>query len=80
MDPSMFVNMIIRPPKNGYQEELGKKTITFGEKNFKHDQFKIANNKGEQLCVSFVEPAYDEDRPSEEMPCIIYLHGNASNK
>ena len=27
-----------------------------------------------------MEPATDEDRTGNEMPCIIYMHGNASNK
>jgi pimeloyl-ACP methyl ester carboxylesterase len=80
MDPSMFINMICRPPRSGYPEALGKTTTCVKEKNYKHDQFKIKNPKGEDLCVSFVEPAYDDERPAEEMPCIIYMHGNASNK
>jgi pimeloyl-ACP methyl ester carboxylesterase len=80
MDPSMFINMICRPPRSGYPEALGKTTTCIKDKNYKHEQFKIKNPKGEDLCLSFVEPAYDDERPAEEMPCIIYMHGNASNK
>ena len=60
-----------------------KHTISVGGENYSQDDFKVANEKGEQLCVSFVEPAYDEDRPGGKdglMPCVIYMHGNASNK
>lgn len=31
------------------------------------------------LCAQFTEPAKDEDRSGDKMPCVIYMHGNAGN-
>ena len=45
----------------------------------KGENFQVANNKGELLCATFIEPFNDEDRSGEKMPCIIYMHGNAGN-
>ena len=82
MDPSMFVNMIIRPPRASYNDPyMDKPTTTkFGEKNYKIESFQIANFKGEMLSAAFVEPEKDEDRSGDTMPCVIYMHGNAGNK
>jgi hypothetical protein len=79
MDPSMFVNMIIRPPRSDYQEP-GNFEKASGGKDYKIEKFEIVNTKGEKLQCSFVEPKNDSDRSAAEMPCIIYMHGNASNK
>ena len=32
------------------------------------------------MSACFVEPAKDEDRSAETMPCVVYMHGNAGNK
>lgn len=82
MDPSMFVGMIIRPPKNEYQDPYMDKTVnmTAGGKQFKSEGFQVANYKGEMLSAVFTEPANDADRSGDTMPCVIYMHGNAGNK
>ena len=80
MDPQMFVQMIIRPPRSDYQDTLNGKSMELDGKNFKYESFEVANPKGEKLQCSMFEPATDEDRSANEMPCIIYMHGNASNK
>eukprot|EP00356_Strombidium_inclinatum_P002337 CAMPEP_0170480582 /NCGR_PEP_ID=MMETSP0208-20121228/1368_1 /TAXON_ID=197538 /ORGANISM="Strombidium inclinatum, Strain S3" /LENGTH=284 /DNA_ID=CAMNT_0010753155 /DNA_START=9 /DNA_END=859 /DNA_ORIENTATION=+ len=82
MDPSMFVNMVIRPPKNEYPEPNMGKTYdnTWGGKVYTIDSFWVPNAKGEKLSCSFVEPKDDKDRSGESMPCVIYMHGNAGNK
>ena len=46
MDPSMFVDMIIRPPKNQYHDKyMGNAAgeIPLGDKKFKIESFKVAN-------------------------------------
>lgn len=82
MDPSMFVNLIIRPPKNEYQDPYMKnpQVTKLGDKNYKIESFEIANSQGEILSAVFVEPNADADRSGDLMPCVIYMHGNAGNK
>lgn len=83
MDPSIFVNMIIRPPRSEYQEPGNfEQAATVGDKEvtFKGEKFEVVNNRGEKLNCHFVEPKDDADRSATEMPCVIYMHGNASNK
>ena len=55
--------------------KVGDKEIVF-----KAEAFEVYNGKGEKLVCHFVEPKNDADRPSPDMPCVIYMHGNASNK
>ena len=81
MDPSIFLNMIVRPPKNDYNEPFGNgpKPAPFNSK-FKVESFDVANQSGEILSCTFFEPANDADRSGDKMPCVIYMHGNAGNK
>jgi len=37
MDPSMFTNMICRPPRSGYPEADGKTTTSINDMNYKHE-------------------------------------------
>jgi len=48
MDPSMFVNMIIRPPRSDYQDP-GSFEKNSGGKDYKCESFQIVNTKGEKL-------------------------------
>ena len=83
MDPSIFVNMIIRPPRSDYQEPgTIEQAVKVGDKDivYKAEPFEVYNERGERLNCHFVEPKNDEDRTAESMPCVIYMHGNASNK
>jgi pimeloyl-ACP methyl ester carboxylesterase len=81
MDPTMFVNMVIRPPRNEYDDIFENGVVEkFGYKEYKFESFMIANSKGEMLSAAFVEPADEADRDGMNMPCVIYMHGNAGNK
>ena len=80
MDPSMFVNMIIRPPRAEYNEASISKSLDLDGKTYKYESFEINNPKGEKLSCTMFEPSTDADRSGDEMPCVIYMHGNASNK
>jgi pimeloyl-ACP methyl ester carboxylesterase len=71
---------VIRPPRDDYtDEELGPESFTIKEKDFQRIDFSIKNKKGFNLSCSIWEPV-DEQRISEKLPCIIYLHGNCSSR
>ncbi len=77
---NMLLNFIIRPPRSSYPDDAAdnnKKHIT--KKGIRYVQHVIAikNDKGETLRCTFFEVV---ERPSEKMPAIIYMHGNAGNK
>ena len=55
--------------------QVGDKSVVF-----KGEQFSVVNTRGETLNCHFVEPKDAADRTADEMPCVIYMHGNASNK
>lgn len=79
----MFLQMIIRPPRSEYNDPgTFEKSVKVGDKDvvYKGEAFEVYNAKGEKLVCHFVEPKNDADRPSPDMPCVIYMHGNASNK
>lgn len=83
MDPSIFVNMIIRPPRSEYNEPgTFEKTVKRGDQDIviKYEPFEVYNNAGNKLNCHFVEPKNAADRTGADMPCVIYMHGNASNK
>ena len=82
MDPSMFVDMVIRPPRSTYPEpNIGKVYQNqWGDKVYDIDSFWVPNAKGQKMSCSFISPHKKEDWTGEEMPCVIYMHGNAGNK
>lgn len=47
--------------------------------NYKREDFQLNNKLGLALQCSHYLPVEDE-RPSEKMPCVIYLHGNCSSR
>jgi hypothetical protein len=49
------------------------------DKNFKREDFELKNKAGNLLQCSHYYPI-EEERPSEKMPCVIYLHGNCSSR
>jgi len=71
---------IIRPPRDDYSEDqLGESVFVYKGKTYLRKDYNILNKQGFFLKTSFVEP--DEDsRPMEEMPVVIYLHGNSSSR
>ena len=64
MDPSMLINMIIRPPRSSYPNVQSTATTTFTEvKNSRNEKIKLAHSKSSDVSK----------------PCIVYMHGNAGN-
>ena len=71
---------IIRPPRHNYSEELlGPSTFIYRGKVYQRKDYDILSSMGYTLKCSFIEPQ-PSYRPSEEMPLILYLHGNSSSR
>ena len=71
---------IIRPPRDDYEEEdLGAPTFTIDKRHYNRKDFELLNFQGYLIKVSMVEP-FPNERPYETMPCVIYLHANASSR
>ena len=71
---------IIRPPRDYYREEdLGEPKFKFSGRSYIRKDFEIVDFRGKKLKVSFIEPEL-KDRPSDIMPCVIYVHANASSR
>jgi pimeloyl-ACP methyl ester carboxylesterase len=58
---------------------VGHKLFTLGAKKYKRIDFEILNPRGLKLKCSHFEPV-DEERVLNELPCVIYLHGNSSSR
>ncbi len=71
---------IIRPPRDDYEEEeLGSPVFTIEKRHYIRKDFELLNFQGYLIKVSMIEPDVRE-RPQEIMPCVIYLHANASSR
>lgn len=71
---------IIRPPKDEYsEEELGEPEFNYKNKIYIRKDYKILSSRGYGMRCSLLEPREDF-RPSEEMPLVVYLHGNSSSR
>ena len=71
---------IIRPPRDDYEEEeLGSPIFTIEKRHYVRKDFELLNFQGYLIKVSMIEPEIRE-RPQEIMPCVIYLHANASSR
>jgi hypothetical protein len=71
---------IIRPPREYYREEdLGPSIFDFNGKSYIRKDFDIVDFRGKLLKVYFIEPDI-KDRPKDTMPCVIYVHANASSR
>ena len=71
---------IIRPPREYYREdELGPSIFNFNGKSYIRKDFDVVDFRGKLLKVSFIEPDI-KDRPKDTMPCVIYVHANASSR
>ena len=73
--------MVIRPPRNPYPDDSSQnnKVFTLDGKKFVKKVFTLQNASNNRLSCSMFEPV-PEERTSEKMPYIIYMHGNAGNK
>ena len=73
-----LVKAIIRPPRAEYEEaHLGPREFSFGRRRFRRRDFNLRNDRGMNIVCSMWEP-FDSERPSAELPCVIYMHGNSS--
>ncbi len=71
---------IIRPPREYYHEEdLGPLLFDYNGRSYIRHDFQIVDFRGKLLKVSFIEPEI-KDRPRDVMPCVIYVHANASSR
>ncbi|KAL4429458.1 hypothetical protein ABPG74_001303 [Tetrahymena malaccensis] len=69
---------IIRPPRDEYTiEELGPTEFKISGVRVKRTDIDIKNKQGLTLKCSHFEPI---KRPCQELPCVIYLHGNSSSR
>eukprot|EP00188_Purpureofilum_apyrenoidigerum_P002061 Plantae.Rhodophyta-Purpureofilum_apyrenoidigerum.ctg22258.p1 GENE.Plantae.Rhodophyta-Purpureofilum_apyrenoidigerum.ctg22258~~Plantae.Rhodophyta-Purpureofilum_apyrenoidigerum.ctg22258.p1 ORF type:complete len:539 (-),score=82.62 Plantae.Rhodophyta-Purpureofilum_apyrenoidigerum.ctg22258:352-1947(-) len=75
-----FATFIIRPPRSRYElSDLGnvRERIYIQNANVVRRDFEVVNDRSQRLQCSIWEP---ETEASSELPCVIYLHGNASSR
>ena len=71
---------IIRPERDIYKEEdLGPKLFRFNNIVYCRNDYDILDFQGNLLKLSFIEPDPD-NRPSDIMPCVLYLHENSGSR
>ena len=71
---------IIRPNRDQYTtKDLGPFKFELNSKNYKRTDIIIHNKRNMKLKCSFWEP-FDEEREYDQLPCVIYLHGNSSSR
>ena len=71
---------LIRPNKDEYTlQDLGPIKFEIEDKCYKRTDIEIINKRSQKLMCSYWEP-FDEERDSQLMPCVIYLHGNSSSR
>ena len=71
---------IIRPPRDEYtDDEMGPLNFTVDKRHYIRKDFELLNFQGYLMKVSMIEPE-PKDRPHDIMPCVIYLHANASSR
>jgi pimeloyl-ACP methyl ester carboxylesterase len=69
---------IIRPAREEYEDKhLGPKEFHIKGKLYRRTDLELKNKKGLVLRCSHFEPV---QRVCEQLPCVIYLHGNCSSR
>ena len=72
--------LVIRPERDEYTlDDLGKTRFTHHGKHFKRTDLTLKNDRNLKLECSFWEPV-DSERKYPKLPCVVYLHGNASSR
>ena len=72
--------LVIRPERDEYTlDDLGKTNFTHHGKHFKRTDLTLTNDRNLKLECSFWEPV-DSERKYPKLPCVVYLHGNASSR
>jgi pimeloyl-ACP methyl ester carboxylesterase len=71
---------IIRPPRMQYDvTDLGPDKIVVDTMLVQRTDIELKNQFGHTLKCSHFEP-HESHRQWEELPCVIYLHGNSSSR
>lgn len=71
---------IIRPPRDQYiPSDLGPVKFEIDHRIYQRTDMQLKNPRGLTLECSFFEPI-DEERVAEQLPCVVYLHGNCSSR
>ena len=71
---------VIRPERDQYSlDDLGQTRFVHHKKHFKRTDLTLTNKRNLKLACSFWEPI-DEERKFPKLPCVVYLHGNASSR
>ena len=69
---------IIRPPRANYNvKDLGPTEFKVGDTRICRTDINIKSRRGHKIVCSHFEPL-ECDRQWEELPCVIYMHGNSS--
>lgn len=70
----------IRPPRDDYDlRELGPLEFRLQHRSYTRTDLDLTNDRGLILKCSHFEPRHDY-RVAEQLPCVIYLHGNSSSR
>lgn len=74
-----LVNAIIRPPRTQYvvPGDLGQAEFTYSGKRLVRKDLELTNSRKLKLQCSWWK-FHAEDAPQKQLPCVIYLHGNAA--
>lgn len=68
--------LIIRPAKTPYKEEiLGPSYFKIKNKTYLRKDFELTNQRGLNFACSLWLPT-----TGESVDCVVYLHGNSSNR
>ena len=71
---------IIRPTRYNYSEDLlGPTNFVYRGKVYQRKDYELISSMGYTMKCSFVEPEISY-RPKDEMPLVLYLHGNSSSR
>ncbi len=71
---------IIRPTRYNYSEDLlGPTSFVYRGKVYQRKDYELISSMGYTMKCSFVEPEISY-RPQDEMPLVLYLHGNSSSR
>lgn len=71
---------VIRPPRDTYEEkDLGPTVFSIENRTYQRTDLALKNSRGLQLVCSHFEPIPSE-RVAEQLPCVVYLHGNCSSR
>ena len=71
---------IIRPSRYNYNEEsLGPSSFVYRGKIYKRKDYNLISSMGYLMKCSYIEPDIS-NRTQDEMPLVLYLHGNSSSR